>query len=37
MTGIDTAVALLVGFCLGVFACASVHIIRRIDEEEGET
>ena len=37
MTGIDAAVALLVGFCLGVLACVSVQIIHRIDEEEGET
>lgn len=37
MSGLDVAVAMFVGFVLGVMSCAVAVIMRKIDEEEGET
>lgn len=37
MSGLDVAVAMFVGFVLGVMSCAVAVLIRKIDEEEGDT
>ena len=37
MSGLDVAVAMLVGFVLGVMSCAVAVLMRKIDEEEGDT